>query len=96
MPRNNAPIADDELSGLIMAVTAEAGRAGWTVRYGIQGDGSLVFHIGHAQKKFSIVTADQGKFKQLQIVTADVTAEMPEPIAYHWKTEPDVTAGKES
>ncbi len=67
MPRETKPIADDELAGLIMAVTAEAGKVGWSVRYGIQGDGSLVLHLAHPAKTFSLVTADDGRSGRLVI-----------------------------
>jgi hypothetical protein len=73
MPRVIKPIEDDELAGLVMAVTAEAGKVGWSVRYGIQGDGSLVLHMSHPAKMFKLVTAGDGRSGRLVIEA--VTAE---------------------
>jgi len=88
MAREVKPIADDELAGLIMALTAEAQRAGWSCRYGIQGDGSLVLHVRHPRKSFSMVTADNGSMSAggrsgrmviVEKVTAEVTAAQQTP-----------------
>lgn len=73
MPRETKPISDDELAGLIMAVTAEAGKVGWSVRYGIQSDGSLVLHLCHPSKSFKLATTDNGSHGRL--IIENITAE---------------------
>ena len=74
MPRKTEPISDEELSGLIMAVTAEAGRAQWRVRYGIQPDGSLFLHIRHPDKKFVFERGE--KLDADRLVIVPITAEV--------------------
>ena len=70
------PIQNDELAGLIMAMTSEAQWAGWDVRYGIQGDGSLIMQICKAGYEFVVKQNDNGS-PQLAIV--EVTAEESRP-----------------
>jgi len=102
MPREIKPIEDEELAGLIMAMTAEAQRAGWTCRYGIQSDGSLVMHVRNPRKRFSMVTAgrqntaDNGRQGHLVIVSTEVTAAEQRPagdVTADQQAPADVTAG---
>jgi hypothetical protein len=65
------PISDEELAGLIMAVTAEAGGAGWNCRYTVD-NGRLVLLLAHPAKQFATVTADNGS-RRLIITAGEET-----------------------
>jgi hypothetical protein len=72
MPRKMTPINDDELAGLIMAVTAEAGHAGWKVFYSLRNDGGLLLVMYHPEKRFGLITADNGSSRlMIEPVTAE-------------------------
>jgi hypothetical protein len=72
MPRKTEPIDDESLAGLVMAVTAEAQRAGWKGYYAITYEGSLVIHLHHPSKRFATITADDSTRLVIERIAEEV------------------------